>query len=131
MQEIHKWHFSAISLRSIVIAPKGTLTSSNGRLGWNAIDCCGDPVTNDVDDLDFLHGLLDIVTDTILLGNVERKDQAHTIATGFSNGGFMASLLGLEMNRHTKLIGIVPTGGYQYNLTLYESNTPLQMFAHH
>ena len=59
MQEIHKWHFSAISLRSIVIAPKGTLTSSNGRLGWNAIDCCGDPVTNDVDDLDFLvHGVI-------------------------------------------------------------------------
>ena len=62
-------------------------------------------------------------------------EQVHVIATGFSNGGFMSSLLGLQMERLPKLIGIVPTGGYQYELKLYgnlqNEALPLPMMAHH
>ncbi|KAL7510596.1 hypothetical protein ACHAXN_007456 [Cyclotella atomus] len=136
-QEIKKWLKTAIALQTIIIAPQGTLTESNGRLGWNAIDCCGDPVTNKIDDVGFLHGLLDSVLDTLSLAMNDNAiiEDAHVIATGFSNGGFMSSLLGLQTERHPNLVGIIPTGGYQYNLELYDNNNlqseALPMMAHH
>ena len=83
--EITKWHNTAVALQSIIIAPRGTPTESNGRLGWNANDCCGDPVTKDVDDLGFVYGIVDTVLDTLLGGNKEQMEQVHVIATGFSN----------------------------------------------
>lgn len=133
--EIKKWHNTATELNSIIIAPQGTHTESNGRLGWNAIDCCGDPVTNNVNDLGFLYGLMDTVLDTLLTNHKGRLEKAHVIATGFSNGGFMSSLLGLQTKRLPKLVGIVPTGGYQYDLKLYDELrkevSPLPMMAHH
>lgn len=133
--EITKWHTTAVALQTIIIAPRGTLTESNGRLGWNANDCCGDPVTKNVDDLGFVYGLIDIVLDTLLAGNRDQIEHVHVIATGFSNGGFMSSLLGLQIERLPKLVGIVPTGGYQYELKLYNNllteALPLPMMAHH
>lgn len=140
-QEIQKWHKTAVALQTILIAPQGTITQSNDRLGWNAIDCCGDPVTNNLDDVGFLYGLVDVVLDTLsLIGTINNNNEAiamvenaHFIATGFSNGGFMSSLLGLQTNRHPSLVGIIPTGGYQYDLNLYNKNIqpPLPMMAHH
>ena len=45
--------FSTATINS---AEDGTSeTKENGRLGWNAIDCCGDPVADKVDDLSFLN----------------------------------------------------------------------------
>ena len=54
MQEIKKWQDVADSLDAIIIAPVGTETKTTGthKLGWNAIDCCGDPVLNEIDDMD-------------------------------------------------------------------------------
>ncbi|KAL7520007.1 hypothetical protein ACHAWX_004759 [Stephanocyclus meneghinianus] len=153
-QEIKKWHDAAIELQSVVVAPEGTTTASNNRMGWNAIDCCGDPVVDEVDDLGFLEGVIDVFLDALLSVRSDASDRAaerdriHVIATGFSNGGFLSSLLGLQRRRPRWLVGIVPTGGYQYDLNLYgnfdddaaaleeswrpSSNPlPLPMMAHH
>ncbi len=143
LQEIKKWHDVAASLNAIILAPQGTPTpSEHGYLGFNAIHCCGDPVKNEIDDVDFI---INGVVGTILgaLGSVVGGDttmNAHVIATGFSNGGFMSSLLGLlrPQTRPSWLVGIVPTGGYQYNDKLYEGSPPtslkpgpLPIMSHH
>jgi poly(3-hydroxybutyrate) depolymerase len=140
LQEINKWQSAASDLSSIILAPMGTETKENGRLGWNANDCCGDPVTEKVDDLNFLNGVMDVFSGAFD-NTMGVRSGVHVIATGFSNGGFLSSLLGLQIQRPPWLIGIVPTGGYQYNLSLYgDSNDatskraaiqPLPMMAHH
>ncbi|KAL3799290.1 hypothetical protein HJC23_013015 [Cyclotella cryptica] len=153
-QEIKKWHDVAIDLHAIIVAPQGTVTASNNRMGWNAIDCCGDPVVNKVDDVGFLNGIINVFVETLFSVQSDNHDgvgtdQVHVIATGFSNGGFLSSLLGLQRQRPWWLVGIVPTGGYQYALKLYgnfddtaassqESSQPsssnplpLPMMAHH
>jgi len=44
----------------------------------------------------------------------------------------MTSLLGLQLDRPSWLIGIIPTGGYQYNVDLYTNNkNPLPIMSHH
>mmetsp|Transcript_27745 Transcript_27745/g.52276 ORF Transcript_27745/g.52276 Transcript_27745/m.52276 type:complete len:503 (-) Transcript_27745:397-1905(-) len=135
LQEIKKWHDSAIFLNSIILAPQGTLTPTEGRLGWNAIHCCGDPVVNEIDDMGFIvNGVVNVFLNSLRNRDDEDNDESTqsrevtttfpVIATGFSNGGFMISLLGLQspqQNRPPWLVGIVPTGGYQYNVELYNT----------
>jgi len=97
-------------------------------------------VRNEIDDIDFI---TNGVVETFL--NVFQKQdnsidasfqKANVIATGFSNGGFMSSLLGLlsEANRPSWLVGTVPMGGYQYDANLYEGPSkprPMPMMSHH
>jgi len=146
LQEIKKWHDSAIFLNSIILAPQGTLTPTEGKLGWNAIHCCGDPVVNEIDDVGFIvNGVVGVFLN-VLRNHHDHGEDASTsevlptsfpvIATGFSNGGFMTSLLGLQspqQNRPPWLVGIVPTGGYQYNVELYTKGgtRPLPVMSHH
>ena len=132
-QEIKKWQETALSLNAIIIAPQGTKTvSDHNNLGWNAIDCCGDPVINEIDDVEFImNGAVEV-----LLNVIGRRSNVHVIATGFSNGGFMSSELGLLSpgKRPSWLVGIVPTGGYQYNVEMYigvKQPKPLPIFSHH
>ena len=139
-QEIRKWQVVADSLNSIIIAPMGTETIESHRLGWNAVECCGDPVVNEIDDFDFvIHGVMELFLNQFIhssssssISSIGRNKRAHVITTGFSNGGFFTSLLGLSKNRPEWLVGIVPTGGYQYDTNAY-SNThqPLAVFMHH
>ena len=152
MQEIKKWHNVAISLNAIILAPQGTLTTENRgggkkeeKLGWNAIHCCGDPVTNEIDDIDFItNGVVEMFLNALggqtMMTNSNgvrlQQQRANVIATGFSNGGFMSSLMGLQSAnaRPSWLVGIVPISGYQYDIELYNGNPtthPLPMMAHH
>lgn len=87
-----------------------------------------------MDDLGFLHKAVDTVTDTLL--NFYVNKTKHVIVTGFSNGGFLTSLVGLQTtNRLESLVGIVPTAGYQYDLAMYDNFQSeaftLPMMAHH
>mmetsp|Transcript_42550 Transcript_42550/g.89319 ORF Transcript_42550/g.89319 Transcript_42550/m.89319 type:complete len:166 (+) Transcript_42550:814-1311(+) len=99
LQEIRKWHSVVTSLNAILLAPAGTLTPSMG-LGWNAIDCCGDPVLKGVNDLDFVvNGVVETFLNVLgkqpLGGQQQGGDNSrrgNVIATGFSNGGFLSSL---------------------------------------
>jgi len=142
-QEIRKWQDVADDLNAIIIAPLGTETIETQKLGWNAVECCGDPVLNEIDDLDFiLYGVMEIFLNQfggrrgISIGSNDNSDdknnkQVHVIATGFSNGGFFTSLLGILDDRPEWLVGIVPTGGYQYDIDAYSSTPELAVFMHH
>ena len=157
LQEIEKWRDAAASLGAIVIAPAGTQTSGKPGLGWNAIHCCGDPMRDGVDDLGFVvHGAVGAFLIALdgkygggggginANGGVGKGGgaayvggNAHVIATGFSNGGFLSSLLGLMpgATRPSWLVGVVPTGGYQYGVGLYggppSGPGPLPAMSHH
>jgi poly(3-hydroxybutyrate) depolymerase len=145
-QEIEKWHDVAASLDAIVIAPEGTPTAGVG-LGWNAIQCCGTPMRDEVDDLDFvINGAVGIFLDSLRDGGTKNGNSGGAvynggavIATGFSNGGFLSSLLGLlsaegDHGRPSWLVGVVPTGGYQYDAGLYGGPSgprPMPVMSHH
>eukprot|EP00984_Skeletonema_dohrnii_P008748 scaffold3266_cov109-Skeletonema_dohrnii-CCMP3373.AAC.5 len=137
VQEIRKWMDVADALNSIIIAPMGTETiKSQNKLGWNAVECCGDPVLNEIDDLDFvIHGVMEVflnqVGDSTSSSSTGKNKNVHVIATGFSNGGFFTSLLGIMKDRPKWLVGIVPTGGYQYDINAYSSTPELAVFMHH
>lgn len=141
-QEIRKWSTAADALHSAILAPMGTITVTDkgDKLGFNAIHCCGDPIESGVDDVDFVvNGVVEVFLD-VLRGQFEdgaNEEDVHVIATGFSNGGFLSSLLGLLSHdtRPSWLVGIVPTGGYQYDIELYGGQSskpqPLPMMSHH
>lgn len=144
LQEIKKWRNASISLNSVILAPEGTLTESTHRLGWNAHDCCGDPVVNEIDDVDFItNGVVEVFLGALKEQGddaraVFQMNNINVVATGFSNGGFVSSLLGLLPgdDRPSWLVGILPTGGYQYDVDLYlyggiPRPHPLPMMAHH
>lgn len=138
MQEIKKWQDVADSINAIIIAPVGTETIGSHKLGWNAIDCCGDPVLNEIDDMDFVvNGVMEVFLNEVInskssnMNSRWKNAQPHVIATGFSNGGFFTSLMGLSNDRPNWLVGIVPTGGYQYDVDAYlNTHQPLPIFMH-
>jgi len=143
LQELQKWHETVILDETVIIAPQGSPTQTpngNQKLGWNAKECCGDPVLNDLEDVEFVvHGVVEMFSEALNIlisgrnhgenstsgrdnNNVsERNVNIQVIAAGFSNGGFFTSLLGLlpSQSRPEWLVGIVPTGGYQYDIGLY------------
>ena len=133
IQEIRKWNSVATSLDAVILAPQGTGTN---KAGWNALDCCGDPVIQEIDDIHFINnGVVDVFLKEF--ANIRRDDYqtANIIALGFSNGGFMSSLLGLQTvdDRPSWLVGIVPMAGYQYGVDLYKDKHqhPIPILAHH
>ncbi|KAL7492017.1 hypothetical protein ACHAWT_001282 [Skeletonema menzelii] len=143
--EIRKWQDVADAVNAIIIAPMGTGSIANQKLGWNAVECCGDPVLNETDDLDFvLNGVMEVFlhqlgdssgssssSSSYKINSSARKNIVHVIATGFSNGGFFTSLLGVTEDRPDWLVGIVPTGGYQYDINAYSNTPELAVFMHH
>ena len=86
-----------------VLYPQGTGKSSS--FTWNAGNCCGDAVTNSVDDIGFIKNLL---LETYSRTKI-RKDQIF--ALGFSNGGMMSYKLGAELSDIFTAVGSV--GGKQ------------------
>jgi polyhydroxybutyrate depolymerase len=68
----------------ITVYPTGTDNS------WNAGACCGEAVSNGVDDVGFLRAVVEAVADELCV------DPARVHATGMSNGGYMSNRLGCE-----------------------------------
>lgn len=130
LQELRKWQGVADELEAVIIAPEGKADGKRNK-GWNAIDCClGDDIVTTEDDVDFVTSAVDLAVKKLRVLRVFLLP-SHVIATGFSNGGFLTSLLALSDGRPSWLVGAVPTGGYQYDPGLYEAAASLSVMHHH
>ncbi len=94
----------------LVAYPNGTRISTvltpdpvakQAQYGWNAGECCGLPVTNNVDDVGFL---LKVISDIAKRTPVNLR---RVYATGISNGGMMAYALAAEASNHFAAISSV------------------------
>lgn len=78
-----------------VVMPQGT--SYNGTAFWNV----GLPGTPQVDDVKFLSELIDTISAHYMV------DKSRVYATGMSNGGYMAHMLGVVLNSRIAAIASV------------------------
>ncbi|MDW5561664.1 MAG: PHB depolymerase family esterase [Methanomassiliicoccus sp.] len=91
--------FSGISERETIVAyPEGTKVSEDGMRSWNARFCCKDALAANADDVGFLSSLIDTMVDRFRVSDV--------LVTGFSNGGMLAHLVGIELS--DKIAAIAP-----------------------
>jgi polyhydroxybutyrate depolymerase len=86
----------------LVVAPNGTGPSN--AFSWNAGDCCGSAVADNVDESAFVRQILND------LGSIVKVDPKRVYATGFSNGAFLAYRLACEMA--DTFAAIAPVSGY-------------------
>ncbi|HEY2748909.1 MAG TPA: PHB depolymerase family esterase [Polyangia bacterium] len=81
----------------ISIHPEGTSSS------WNAGACCGQAVTDMVDDIGFVKDLLDNAAGKLCV------DTHRIYVTGMSNGGFLSNRIGCELA--DRIAAIAPVAG--------------------
>lgn len=74
-----------------------------GLLTWNAGNCCGYALRQNVDEISFVKALLDDLSVTIAV------DERRIYATGMSNGGMMAYLVADKLA--DRIAAIAPVGG--------------------
>jgi polyhydroxybutyrate depolymerase len=72
----------------IVVYPNGT----GSPRSWNAGNCCGSAMTNDIDDVGFISALIDTLSASYNI------DSTRIFATGFSNGSMMSYRLAAELS---------------------------------
>jgi len=87
----------------LAVYPYGSGVLPRRLLTWNAGECCGWAMNNDVDDVGFAIAILDD------LSRRARVDAGRVYATGHSNGGMMAHRLGAE--RADRIAAIAPVAG--------------------
>lgn len=85
----------------IVVYPDGSGLLRTTVLTWNAGDCCGYAMRENVDDVAFIKGLIDH-----LVGSYP-VDEGRIFVTGMSNGGMMAHRLGIELSGRVAAIAPV------------------------
>jgi len=90
---------------------------------WNAGACCGFALEHNIDDMGFV--LKAVTTIQRLLGPLS---SSAVFATGWSNGGFLATALG--MMKDTPFKGVAPISGYQYS-GFKEVPHVMPIFMHH
>jgi polyhydroxybutyrate depolymerase len=83
----------------IVVYPEGTGSSRS----WNAGNCCGSAMTNNIDDVGFISALIDTLSANYNI------DSTRIYATGFSNGSIMAYRLAAELSQ--KIAAIAGAAG--------------------
>jgi polyhydroxybutyrate depolymerase len=83
----------------IVVYPEGT----GSPRSWNAGNCCGSAMTNNIDDVGFISALIDTLSANYNI------DSTRIYATGFSNGSMMAYRLAAELSQ--KIAAIAATAG--------------------
>jgi polyhydroxybutyrate depolymerase len=87
---------------AIVVYPAGSAGIFGGRLlTWNTGACCGYAQRQNIDEAAFIRAMLD---------TLEREypvDKNRVFATGFSNGGMMAYLVGCRLSDRVAAIGVV------------------------
>ncbi|MGH6612384.1 MAG: alpha/beta hydrolase family esterase, partial [Burkholderiaceae bacterium] len=87
----------------IVAYPAGTGRLENTLLTWNAWDCCGYAMQNEVDDVGFTRELI------VALKSRYSIDANRIYATGLSNGGMMSYRLACELS--DQIAAIAPVAG--------------------
>lgn len=105
----------------VTVFPNGT-----GRLPtmktWNAGMCCGYAQREDVNDVHFVQRLLEDIPQRVTI------DPSRTYATGMSNGGMMAYLLGDKLS--DRFAAIAPVGGTMGNPSCHPSRPVPLMHIH-
>lgn len=99
---------SSIAVRDeiIVAYPEGFTASEGGPRSWNARFCCRDAMSANADDIGFLSGLIDDLA--------ERYSVSGVLVTGFSNGGMLTHLAGIELSdKLTAIAPVAATIGHQ------------------
>jgi polyhydroxybutyrate depolymerase len=95
----------------IVVYPNGTDGTNNDRFNgsfyWNVGYCCGPAIRAGVNDVGFIWALIE------KLEKSYKIDPKRIYVTGFSNGGMMSHLLGVELS--DKLAAIAPVAGMLEN----------------
>jgi len=86
----------------LAVFPSGSGRTGN-LLTWNAGDCCGYAMRENIDDVGFVRTLLDD------LAGVANVDSRRVFATGMSNGGMLAYRLASEMSE--RIAAIAAVGG--------------------
>ena len=81
----------------------GRFRFMKNRRTWNAGDCCGNAVRNNVDDVSFIEKLIDDIDSRFSI------DTRRVYVTGMSNGAMMAYRLAREIP--DKIAAIIPVAG--------------------
>jgi len=113
-------HFAATAdARGLIVAfPSGIGAS------FNAGDCCGQAVTDSVDDVSFTRAMITSVAGDYCI------DAKRTFATGFSNGGFLAYRLACELS--DKIAAVAPvSGGLHIEVSACKPGRPVPLFHVH
>ena len=105
----------------IVVYPEGVASPLNIRT-WNAGGCCGYAMNNDVDDVGFIHDLIDSLVFELAI------DTNRVYATGMSNGAFMSYRLACEIPE--KIAAIAPVAGTM-NVNLCEPSRAVPIIQFH
>jgi polyhydroxybutyrate depolymerase len=105
----------------LVVYPEGTSALGNLRT-WNAGDCCGYAMNQNVDDVGFIDALLDDVA------RRTRVDARRIYATGHSNGAMMVYRLAAE--RAERIAAIAPVAG-AYNTGAFAPSRPVAVMHIH
>jgi polyhydroxybutyrate depolymerase len=87
----------------VVVYPNGSGRFGERLLTWNVGPCCGYAQARHVDEAAFVRAMLHRLNATL------RIDPARTYATGMSNGGMMAYLVGCELA--DRFAAIAPVSG--------------------
>ena len=87
----------------IVVYPNGT----GSPVSWNAGNCCGNAMEDNIDDVGFISTLIDTISANYNI------DSTRIFATGFSNGSMMSYRLAAELSE--KIAAIAGASG-QMNL---------------
>ena len=87
LESLTGFSVKANSNNFIVVYPDGTGSTRS----WNAGNCCGQAMTNNVDDVGFISALIDTLSANYNI------DSTRIYATGFSNGSMMSYRLAAEL----------------------------------
>lgn len=106
----------------IVVYPNGTGSLPDRRLTWNAGNCCGYALRNNMDDVGFIRALVDKLQEEYTI------DPDRIYATGISNGGMMVYRLACELS--DKIAAIAPVAGAM-NVPTCLAMRPVSVIAFH
>ncbi|MDB5219010.1 MAG: hypothetical protein JWO86_6937 [Myxococcaceae bacterium] len=113
-------HFAATAdARGYIAAfPTGIGTS------FNAGDCCGQALSDMVDDVSFTRAMITSVAGDYCV------DAKRTFASGFSNGGFLSYLLACELSDEIAAVASV-SGGLRVDAAACKPKRPVPLFHVH
>lgn len=99
---------AALEAGYLVVYPEGLGKSVLGKQfgTWNAGECCGTAVKEQIDDVGFVAQLLDV------LERDHGADPRRVYATGLSNGAFMVGRLACELSE--RITAVAPIAGVRF-----------------
>lgn len=115
----------------IVVYPYGTKNNQDKNLSWNGGSCCGNGVTNDIDDVGFINSLTDELVKKY------KVDPQKIYLVGFSNGALLTYRIISETPERYQAAAIVSgsIGGKVYKklpeFNIKDPKSPISLLAIH